>query len=134
MFALIENCYFNAGSAQGPGIALATCSVHVKNCRFNVASPGIVWASPLMVATNTQASLIESCIWTANGTATYGVAIDGSGLGATPLYAVQIVNCRFPASGQLTNTIAVDNFGTALTATLTESYLSGSGTAQTAIT
>ncbi len=134
VFALIENCYFNAGSAQGPGIALATCSVHVKNCRFNVASPGIVWASPFMVATNTQASLIENCVWTTNGTATMGAAIEGGSLGSTPLYAISIVNCRFPAAGQLTNAIAVDNFGTALTASLTESYLAGSGTAVSAIT
>ncbi len=134
VFGFVENCHFNAGSAQGPGIALATASFHVKNCRFNIASPGVTWASPFMIATNTQNSLIEACIWTSTGTSTYGAAIDGSGAGAVPLYAVSIVNCRFPATGQLGNLVPVDNFGTALTATLTESYQAGSGTAITAIT
>ena len=133
VYALIENCFFNAGFATGPAIATATASVHVKGCRFNIASMGVLWASPFMVATNTQASLVENCIWTANGTSSYGDAIDGNNAGSQPLYAVQVVNCRFPAAGQLTNGIALDNFGTNM-ASVTESYLSGNATAVTAIT
>lgn len=136
VYGMIENCYFPSLGAQGPGIATATCSIHVRGCRFHNAMPGTTWASPFLVATNTQGSVIENCLWTTVGTGIFGNAINGSGTSAVmPLYALSIINCRFPASGQMDSSASgpVDAFSTALTATITESYSAGSGTAVTAI-
>ncbi len=135
VYGMIERCSFISGQAHGPGLALATCSVHIKDCRFHVASPGITWASPFIVATNTQGAIAESCIWTTTGTGLFGSNVSGAEAGTT-LYALALINCRYSATGQITASsgVVVDNFATALTATQTECYQAGSGTAVTAIT
>jgi len=135
VFGLIENCFFPSLGAQGPGIATATCSLHIKGCRFHNQGEGTTWASPFLVATATQSTILENCIWTTKGTGLMGANIEGGSAGATPVYALSVINCRLTATGQVTAPgLVVDNFGTALTASLTETYQGGTGTVVTAIT
>lgn len=119
-YGFVENGTIWSGGAQGPGIRTATAALHVRNVRFHNVDGA--WASPFCVATNTDGTVIDSCIFTSSGT--MSVCIEGK---ASRLFdAVTIVNCRFPRVGQVA--LPVDNFQVTAGANVIENYIGGSGT------
>lgn len=96
--AYLERITVMADGAQGEAFHLATCNVHVKDSY--VENHSGTWASPFVVATNCQNSLLENIVWTGAGTTTmclYGNAVGG----ALATNAVTLVNCRFNTSSDI---------------------------------
>jgi len=108
---LIEDCVFESDGAQGEGIVLASCYATVRRCHF-YSSAG-TWATPFRVATSTDNSLIQDCVWTT--TATMSLAIDGAL--ADVAGGVRITDCRFNVSSganaaQVDQMASIRGFGT----------------------
>lgn len=90
--AYLENGVHLSNGANGQALHLATCSVHAFNLRFHNSAG--TWASPVVIATNTDETLIDSCVWTTG--ATMNVAVSGYVAGYAPdiTDGVYIQNCR----------------------------------------
>lgn len=72
--ALVERCYFESDGAQGAAVRIATADVLIRDCEFRGTSG--TWASVIEVATDTDNSLVDNCIFST--TATISCSIGGS--------------------------------------------------------
>lgn len=79
--------------AQGPGIHLATCHVHIMDARLHNNSG--TWASPFEIATNCDNTVIQRTIWTTSGTITTGLSGHAKYEDALANDAVTLIDCRF---------------------------------------
>lgn len=98
---LIEDCVFESDGAQGEAIVLASCYATVRRCHF-YNSAG-TWATPFRVATSTDNSMVDNCVWTT--TATMSLGIDGALADVAGGFIIR--NCTFQTSTAATD-LSVD--------------------------
>lgn len=125
--AYIANGMHMSNGANGEALLLATASVECVNLRFH-NNQG-TWATPVLVATGTDNTLFESCLWSSSGTMTLAAA--GPVFAASALIAdgVHFNNCRVTAA-LATAASAFIGFtaGGVAGANLSENYLMGGPT------
>lgn len=116
---LIEDSVFVSGGAQGPALIIASAYAVVKRSHaYNTAG---TWATAFKVATDTDNTMIEACIFTS--TATLSAPIDGAF--ANNAEGCMVYNCRF---GRFGATLAIRNFGSN-ECSAAENYTADSATA-----
>lgn len=79
--------------AQGAGVLLATCHVHIRDARLHNNSG--TWASPFQVATNTDNTTLERVVWTTSGTMTTGLSSFDNVWGTIAADAITLIDSRF---------------------------------------
>ena len=94
--AYLRNGMHVSNGANGEALLLASCNVKAVNLRFHNTAG--TWATPVLVATDTDNTLLDNCIWSSSGTMTLAAAGYAFGSDAVIADGVHIRNCSVTAN------------------------------------